>query len=447
VNSFTSYFTDAVLRAPTIGCMLMCFSAALVGVVVFLRKQSLIGEALSHATYPGVVLGTIVAISLSVGIDQELELIACIIIGAFICAMLGLGCIQLLEKKWKIRTDSALCFILATFFGFGVTLASYLQFTFPAFYKQSQNYLYGQAATMTDYHIGIYTFLSALIVSILMLFYKEIQTITFDREYAKSMGIPVKRIDFCLFILIALALVAGIRAVGVVLMSAMLVIPAAAARQYTNKLFHMFVLASCIGLLSGYFGNYLSVELTTYFSQKYPASRLSLPTGPMIVLVASTLCIFSLLFAPKKGYLLRKFRIFLFQDQCIRENILKSMWRHGPKNAIPFNTIQETQTASKAYIWFCLWRLIQQGWVLKNDSNHYSLTSDGEYRAAQIVRLHRLWEVYLADYLGIGAERVHRSAEEMEHILTPEIEKELTLLLNDPKQDPHHQPIPPSSPF
>ncbi|PJD97278.1 MAG: ABC transporter permease [Parachlamydia sp.] len=447
MNSFTSFFTDAVLRAPTIGCMLMCFSAALVGVVVFLRKQSLIGEALSHATYPGVILGTIAAIFFSVGIDQELELVTCIILGAFFCAMLGLGCIQLLEKKWNIRTDSALCFILATFFGIGVTLASYLQFTFPAFYKQSQNYLYGQAATMTDYHIGIYTFLSALIIVILMLFYKEIQTITFDREYAKSIGVPVKRIDFCLFILIALALVAGIRAVGVVLMSAMLVIPAAAARQYTNKLFHMFVLASGIGLLSGYFGNYLSVELTSYLAQKYPAARLSLPTGPMIVLVAATLCIFSLLFAPKKGYLLRKIRIFLFQDQCIRENILKTMWRHGPQNKIAYTAISETQTASHGYIWFCLWRLMHQGWIIKKDPTHYALTADGEYRAAQIVRLHRLWEVYLADYLGIGAERVHRSAEEMEHILTPELEKELTLLLNDPKQDPHHQPIPPNAAF
>jgi manganese/zinc/iron transport system permease protein len=90
-----------------------------------------------------------------------------------------------------------------------------------------------------------------------------------------------------------------------------------------------------------------------------------------------------------------------------------------------------------------LTRLARNGWVEKAKSGCYRLTIDGIHRAAYIIRLHRLWEVYLADYLGIGAERVHRSAEEMEHIITPEIETELTRLLKDPKIDPHHQPIPP----
>lgn len=441
--SFTSFFTDAVLRAPTIGSMLMCFSAALVGVIVFLRKQSLIGEALSHATYPGVIFGAIAGILFTLDTDQEFAITSLIIAGAFLFALIALWCIHHLEQKWNIRTDSALCFILATFFGLGVTLASYLQFTHPAFYKQSQNYLYGQAATMTDYHIAIYAILLLVVVGIILFFYKEIQTIAFDREYAKSLGIPVRFIDVCLFVLIALALVTGIRSVGVVLMSAMLVIPAAAARQYTNKLFNMFMLAGFFGLLSGYLGNYLSVEISNALIHKFPGARLSIPTGPMIVLTAASVCLFSLLFAPERGYLIRQMRILFFQDQCIRENILKAMWRYGPKKSTPFSVIAESQTASHSYIWLCLMRLAHQGWVSHDHYDQYSLTADGELRAAHIVRLHRLWEVYLADYLGVGAERVHRSAEEMEHIITPELEKELTLLLKDPKQDPHHQPIPP----
>ena len=86
--------------------------------------------------------------------------------------------------------------------------------------------------------------------------------------------------------------------------------------------------------------------------------------------------------------------------------------------------------------------MVQSGWIKQEKNHFYCLTEDGQHRAAHIVRLHRLWEVYLANYLGMGAERVHRNAEEMEHILTPELEHELTLLLKDPKQDPHQQPIP-----
>ncbi|WP_059360376.1 metal ABC transporter permease [Parachlamydia acanthamoebae] len=447
MHTFVSFFLDPVLRAPTIGCMLMSFSAALVGVIVFLRKQSLIGETLSHATYPGVIFGVIIAAIIPLEQDHELQIATLIILGAFITALISLWCIQILENKWNIRTDSALCFILATFFGVGVTLASYLQFASPSFYKQSQSYLYGQAATMNDYHVILYAILSLIVVLLLAFLYKELQIITFDREYAKSLGIPIKKIDACLFILIALALVAGIRSVGVVLMSAMLVIPAASARQYTNKLSHMFMLAGCFALISGFFGNYFSVEGSTYFAQKYPTARISLPTGPMIVLVGAVICLFSLLFAPERGYLLRLIRIFLFQDRCISENLLKAMWQKRGKQPFSLDTIFEFQSASRIYLWFCLMRLIHNGWVEQYHHNAYALTVDGEARAAQIVRLHRLWEVYLADYLGMGSERVHRSAEEMEHILTPELEKELTLLLKDPKKDPHHQPIPPSPSF
>jgi manganese/zinc/iron transport system permease protein len=85
----------------------------------------------------------------------------------------------------------------------------------------------------------------------------------------------------------------------------------------------------------------------------------------------------------------------------------------------------------------------RQGWIKREKNDYYHLTKEGQQRAAKIVRLHRLWEVYLTNYLGMGGERVHRNAEDMEHILTPELERELTLLLKDPKQDPHQQPIPP----
>lgn len=437
------YFTDPILRGPTIGSMLMCLAAGLVGVIVFLRKQSLLGEALSHASYPGVILGVIVAgiVGLDTRFGETLSLF--IIGGAFITALLGTAAINLMVKRLNVRSDSALCFILSAFFGIGLMLASQVQFVYPTLYQQVQIYLYGQAATMTDLHIKVYAIIAIVISCVALLLYKEIQLITFDETYATSLGFRTKFIETFFFFLTVSAIVIGIRSVGVVLMSAMLIAPAAAARQYSNKLYIMLILAGLFGLASGYFGNFLSTEGTVYLLNMYPGSKFSLPTGPMIVLVAAMICLFSLLFAPERGLVIRFFRIAKFRYLCTCENVLKAMWRMGPESDLSFADIQSYQAVSTTYLKIILRRLAKSGWVEKHGVNMYQLTHDGALWAAKIIRLHRLWEVYLADYLGVGAERVHRSAEEMEHIITPDLERELTLLLDDPKEDPHHQPIPP----
>lgn len=440
------YFTDPVLRAPTIGCMLMCFAAALVGVIVFLKKRSLLGESLSHAAFPGVVMGVLIAGFLGFNEKNQTAITSLIMGMAFLSALSGLFCIHWLVKNMKVRTDSALCFILSSFFGVGLTLASQVQFSYSSLYRQIQGYLYGQAATMRDIHILIYGCFSLTILLIIFFFYKELQVMTFDRDYAKSLGIKVRPIDVLVSIIITLAVIIGIRSVGVLLMSAMLIAPAVAARQYTNKLFLVFILAAFFGLTSGFLGNYLSVEWNSHLKELYPNERLVLPTGPMIVLVASFLCLFSLLFAPERGLLLRLFRIGHFRYVSISENILKAIWRFcnfNEQTAVSFNLIEKYQSISPIYLRYLLFCLSKNGLLEKVKGDHYRLTHKGYVRAEKIVRLHRLWEVYLANYLGVGAERVHRNAEEMEHIITPELEAELTLLLKDPKVDPHSQPIPP----
>ncbi|MEC7839857.1 MAG: iron chelate uptake ABC transporter family permease subunit [Chlamydiota bacterium] len=442
-----NYFTDPILRAPTIGSMLMCLAAGLVGVVVFLRKQSLLGEALSHAAYPGVITGVIMAGALNLDASYGYTISLLIISGAFITALLGTWAINTMVKKLNVRADSALCFVLSAFFGIGLTLASQVQFVYSSLYQQIQVYLYGQAATMTDVHIQIYAALAFAISLAIILLYKEIQLITFDEDYAESLGFNTKPIETLFFALTVLAIVIGIRSVGVVLMSAMLIAPAVAARQYTNKLYIILILAGIFGLVSGYLGNYLSEEGTTYLTEKYPGVRLSLPTGPMIVMVAATICLFSLFFAPERGLIVRALRIAKFRYRCNCENILKAIWRLGPTTSISFDDLRRYQAASEYYLRIILQSLSYNGWIKKGEHDTYTLTHDGQLRAAKIVRLHRLWEVYLADYLGVGAERVHRNAEEMEHIITPQLERELTLLLDDPKEDPHKQPIPPLQEF
>ncbi len=437
------YFVDPILRAPTLGSMLMCLGAALVGVIVHLRKQSLIGESLSHAAYPGVIAGVIAAGFLSLDPQQELAVALLVMTGAAVTALLGLGAIHLLVHKLKVRNDSALCFVLASFFGIGLTLASDVQFSFTSLYRQVLIYLYGQAATMRDIHVLIYGALALAIVVLLVLFHKELQLITFDRNYAKTIGIPIKSLDLLLFVLIVLSVVIGIRSVGVVLMSAMLIAPAVAARQFTNHFGVMLILAALFGLASGFFGNFLSVELGRIMVNAYPGARFSFPTGPMIVLAASFLCMLALLLAPERGMIWRMTRARRFRKLCVRENVLKAMWRYGEGQKVLLEDLKRQQDLSFLSFKRVIWDLTAAGWVEKSNKEMLKLTPEGWIWAARIVRLHRLWEVYLADYLGIGREKVHYNAEEMEHILTPELEEELTQLLHDPRHDPHQQPIPP----
>ena len=432
--SILRFFTDPVLRAPTIGSMLLCLVAAVVGVLVFLRKRSLLGESLAHATYPGVTGAILCAGFLS--LEKSLPIV--ILIGAFLTALIGFWVIDRMEKKLKTSSDAALTAVLALFFGVGVTIASIAQNKYPHLYRQMQAYLLGQAATMTDIHIVIYSVIALIVVAFIVVFYKELLTLSFDAPFAQTSGMASRFLEPAVFCVIVMALVIGVRCAGVILMSAMLIAPAAAARQFTNRLSQMFVWAGFFGALSGFLGIYCSVVISENITGHY-----TVPTGPMIVLIGGALALYALLFAPKRGLVVRYFRIARFRAVCVQENLLKAIWRYiqEENHKVTVAILVKKIGFPRIYMRLLLGRLVRQK-ALYKDGKDYNLTPLGHKRGARIVRLHRLWEAYLVHSLGLKLERVHKSAEEMEHILTPELEKKLTLLLDDPKQDPHDQPIP-----
>lgn len=403
------FFTDPVLRAPTWGCIFMCIASSLLGVVLVLQKKSLLSESLSHAAYPGACLG----IALFAAFFSSFEEWAFLgVLGGALCSsLLGLKMIHKLEGQ-KVAPDSALTFVLAVFFGVGIVVASWMQAVMPTWSRQTQMLLFGQAATMQDMHIWIYGVLALTVALLLGLTFRPLQATLFDSAFAKATKIPVRFLDKMIFWLLALSLIVGIRSVGVVLMSGMVIAPAVAARQYSNRLQIIFPLAAFFGAMSALLGNMLSVTA-------------DLPTGPSIVLVGTAIALLSLIFAPQRGLSFRLYRMGAFRLRCIEENILKGLWK-GKK-----------MTASSWIETWALWRLRRGGWIANG-----LLTADGHKKATSIVRLHRLWELYLTEELGFDVEKVHRTAEEMEHILTKEMEERLTRLLENPKQDPHQQPIP-----
>ena len=185
--SIWEFFTNPILLASTIGSMLMCLAASLVGVIIFIRRRSLLGEALSHASYPGIALSVLLCATFF-PTRPEIFPIA-ILVGAFIFGFLGMRLIIFMEHKLSINSDSALTFTLSTFLGVGILLVSKLQFSHPIWFQQVQMFLYGQAATMTTIHILFYALLSSLILLFVLLYHPQIKAVSFDGLYAKIIGI------------------------------------------------------------------------------------------------------------------------------------------------------------------------------------------------------------------------------------------------------------------
>lgn len=432
--SFIDFFIDPVLRAPTWGTLFMCVASSLMGVLLFLKKKTLLSESLSHATYPGVVIGmTLLGLFFP---SLENWAFAAVLLGAFASSLLALKLIEYLQEKQKMSSDAALCFVLALFFGMGIVATSAMQSILPTWLSQIQMLLFGQAATMTDTHIVLYSSLTFLVLFFFWVAFYPIQGLLFDRDFSRSVGIRVAVLEKIIFWLLLLSLVLGMRSVGVVLMSGMVIAPAVTARQFTNSLHKMFFLAAVFGALSGILGNILSVVGSIALSSEN--EKISLPTGPMIVLVGGLFAFLALAFAPERGWFFRKIRVGAFRLRCIEENILKGMWKKG---ALSKEELRAAFGVSVVSTFIILKRLLRHGW-LKKEQGIYKLTNDGFQKAASIVRLHRLWELYLASMLKLQSEKVHKTAEEMEHILTPDIEERLTRLLQNPIHDPHQQPIP-----
>lgn len=280
-------FSDYTLRTITVGTAVLGAICGMLGSFAVLRKQSLLGDAISHAALPGIALAFLLSHS-----KQSYILL----LGALICGLLGTFWIRGITTKTHLKTDTALGLVLSLFFGFGMLLLTYIQKLPDATQAGLDKYLFGQAATLVETDVFIMIGVTAVSLLTLLLFWKEFKIMLFDIEYTKTLGFNVRFIDSLITFFIVLAIVLGLQTVGVVLMSAMLLAPAAAARQWTNSLGIMVALAALIGALAGVSGTAIS------------ATQNNLSTGPVIVLVASAFVLFSFIFSPGRGILFREIR-------------------------------------------------------------------------------------------------------------------------------------------
>lgn len=284
---FELLFTDYTLGVITLGTAVLGAVTGMLGSFAVLRKQSLLGDAISHAALPGIAL----AFLFTGAKDSNV-----LLIGALISGLLGAFWIRGMIKNTHLKSDTALGLVLSLFFGFGMLLLTYIQKLPNANQAGLDKYLFGQAATLVAKDVWIMVAITAVSLFILLLFWKEFKLLLFDADYTKTLGFNTRIIDILITFFIVIAIVIGLQTVGVVLMSAMLLAPAAAARQWTNKLSVMIALAAFFGAFSGVFGTAIS------------ATQSNLSTGPVIVLVAAFFVLISFVFSPGRGLLFREIR-------------------------------------------------------------------------------------------------------------------------------------------
>lgn len=352
-------FFNYTLRTVATGSMVLGFVSGALGAFAMLRKQSLLGDAISHASLPGVVLAFLLTRS-------KTPLV--LVIGAGISAWVATLWMISITKHTRIKQDTALGLVLSVFFGLGIVLLTYTQNIPDARQAGLSTFLFGQAAALLEKDVKTMSIIGALVIFFLILFWKEFKILSFDRDYGSSLGFPMHILDIILTTLLVIAIVIGLQAVGVILMSAMVVAPAAAARQWTDRLDFMVILSAIFGAISGLVGTLISSTAT------------GLSTGPTIVLSASAIVLISFLFAPNRGLLwnwvLRKRNKRQLRMDGVMNDLYQLYLQHNTGDPGHQIEVLKNMSAGRGGVAYTLQVLARQGWV-RQQGDQWSLTSKG----------------------------------------------------------------------
>ncbi len=360
---FSLVFSDYTLRTITLGTAILGAVCGMLGSFAVLRKESLLGDAISHAALPGIAIAFLIT-----GAKDSNTLL----LGALISGLIGTFWIRGIVNKTHLKTDTALGLILSLFFGFGMLLLTFIQKQPNANQAGLDKYLFGQAATLVESDVWLMAIVTGVCLFVVLLFWKEFKILLFDVDYAQTLGFNTKFIDILITSFIVLAIVLGLQTVGVVLMSAMLLAPAAAARQWTNSLGVMVILAAIFGAFSGVFGTAIS------------ASQNNLSTGPVIVIVASVFVLFSFIFSPSRGLLFRQIRFLKNRRDLELHKTLAFMYNIAEEheNISHPHTIKILNNF-QGYTRSTLQKLVDKNYVTL-DGNMWSLTKEGFKTASNL---------------------------------------------------------------
>ncbi|MFT3984661.1 MAG: iron chelate uptake ABC transporter family permease subunit [Lachnospiraceae bacterium] len=287
MNVIFALFSDYTFQTVALGSALLGLISGVLGSFAVLRKQSLLGDGVSHSALPGVVMAFILLESKNTEI---------LLLGALLSGLAATLFIVSIVRHTRIKFDSALALVMSVFFGLGLVLLTYVQKIPNSNQAGLKRFIFGQASTLLQRDIFLMVVCGVILLILVLLFWKEFKLFTFDADFAQSLGFSPQKLNLLLSFMIVVAIIIGLQTVGVILMSAMLITPAVAARQWTNRLWVMAVLSALFGGVSGVAG--------TAASSLVP----KLPTGPAIVVCVSIIVVISILFAPGRGVLHRIYR-------------------------------------------------------------------------------------------------------------------------------------------
>ena len=358
---------DYTLVTVVLGGALVGLLSGVFGVYALLRKQSLLGDTISHAALPGIAL-----VFLILRVKHPLALT----LGAMAAGWLGTMTIPAVVNRSRIKLDTIMAIVLAVFFGLGLALLSIIQKLPTANQAGLTKFLYGNASTMLRQDVHVMAGFTLISICAVFLFWKEFKISTFDADYARSLGLPVRWIDMILLSLIVVAITVGLQTVGVVLMSAMLVAPAAAARQWTNRLGIMTLLSALFGMGASISGALLSSSIT------------NLPTGPSTVCVITLFFLISILFAPNRGLLWQWIRRRSRHGDITLARVLEKLYwleqNHEPGSH--FHEVRSLQALNRERIDRYLATLVRQQWVERSEKGGIRLTPTGLKQAEKTLK-------------------------------------------------------------
>lgn len=428
--------TDALLAAltfragynamvVTLGCMAFGLAAGAIGCFVLLRGRALISDAAAHATLPGVAGAFILAATFG-WTARDLGLLMA---GAGLTAALAVATVAALTRGGRIRDDAAMALVLSIGYGVGVVLLSVVQSLPTGGQAGLQGFILGQAAGMSVEDAQLTGLLALLCAGAVALLLKPLTALCFDREFAAATGLPVRLLDGLLLALMLAVAVAGLRAVGLILVVGLMVIPAVTARLLTDRLAVMLPLAAGGGALAAWIGTAISGTSPQF------------PTGATIALTACAMFLLALLLAPRRGALAFAWRQARLALVIARDHALRAMVESAERGTPPRSWAALAEEAG----WSRLQRSLlpawfrREGWV-ERAAGAPALSPAGVALAQAVTRRHRLWEHYMQSAGGLPPQAAHRAADEVEHALPPEVARDAEDWLR--RHDPARLPAP-----
>ncbi len=387
-----------------IGTAVLGGMAGVIGCFAVLRGRSLVGDMLAHSALPGVCFAFLLLNSRSLlGLS----------IGALISGLFAIGAVTIITHWTRTKEDAAIGIVLSTFFGAGIVLLSVIQKPSVGGNKAGlDSYLFGEPGNMLTADLYLLTIVAVIVLLIVAILFKEFKIICFDTDFAKSQGWPTLSLDLAIMTSLAVVTIVGLPIVGVILMAAMIIFPAATARFWTHQLHTMLLLAGGFGIAAGLLG--------TKFGQ-------GLPTGAAIVLTAAAMFVLSILFAPRQGMIARLTAEVRLRRRMAREHLLRSLFELS-ESALPQLPQIPLQRLRDYRYWRSLDALLskatEKGMVTRL-GQAVQLTAVGYRHAAELTKAHRLWEMYLMQHANIASDHVDRDADDVEHLLPESLLVEL----------------------